>query len=102
MIDITIGNETRPVGDASPEWIAMQINSRRHAGQNVCVRVSIDVTDIKAAVATPTCGPMGGGGRKPNAKEACVFALWERHHLNNPNFTAGDVIGFVKELPKCL
>lgn len=101
MISVSIGNETRPATDANPEWINTQINSRRNTGQNVCVRVSIDVTEIKAALSTPTCGQMGGG-RPPRPKEACVIALWDKHHLNNANFTGGDLIGFLKELPKCL
>lgn len=101
MINVSIGNDTRSVADATPEWINAQIDHRRHTGNNVCVRVTIDVAEIKATLATPTCGGMGGG-RRPTDKEACVLALWERHHLNNMNFTGGNLVGFLKELPRCL
>ena len=95
---ITIGNQTRPLEDAGGDWITSQINGRRKDGQSVCVRVSISMPGANIPFATCTCASAGGGsgGRPPNARERELIDLWNRHHLGESQFNAGDVVAFVR------
>jgi hypothetical protein len=96
---ITIGNETRPLEDAGGDWITSQINGRRKDGQTACVRISISMPGANIPFATCTCASAGGGGggsRPPNAREHELIELWNRHHLDESHFSAGDVVAFVR------
>jgi hypothetical protein len=98
MLNITIGSETRKIGDADPRWIHEQVDRRRAAGERVCVRIAVHEGDVNMVLSTPGC-PMGcGGGRAPNPKEALIFELWEKLHLNTERFSGGNVIAFLEQL----
>jgi hypothetical protein len=46
---------------------------------------------------TPTCPGNFGGSRPLSRDEARVLELWQRLHLDTPNFSAGSVVAFVKQ-----
>lgn len=98
MNTIKIGNEQRSLADADAQWITQQINGRRKDGMLVCVVVEITAGDIDVRFATPTCGGGGGGGRPLTMREQEALDIWQRHHLNNENFSPGDVVAFVKQV----
>jgi len=97
MVTITIGGESRDVGDVAESWITQQIERRRKDGVPVCVRVEIKLTGLQMALSTPGCGSVGGGGRAPNDNEREVFAIWEKLGLNRADFSPGSVIAFLKQ-----
>lgn len=102
MNAITIATETRPLDQADPDWITRQINGRRNDGIDVCVRIQINTSDLNLSFATLSCASSGGGGRAPTPRESAVLALWNKHHLNERNFAAGNVVAFVKELRRLI
>ena len=101
MGTVTIGSDTRPLQDADAQWVTQEINGRRHDRQTVCVRVAIQDPPVNVVLGTPSCGGVGGG-RAPNTEERRILDLWERHHLNTPEFTAGDLVAFLKQLRSLL
>jgi len=102
MGTVTIGSDSRPLQDADSQWVTQEINGRRRDKQSVCVHVSVQDPPVSVVLGTPTCGGGGGGGRSPNSEERRIFELWERHHLNTPDFTAGDLVAFLKQLRSLL
>jgi len=97
MVTVTIADETRDLANASEHWITQSINERRQRGGPVCVRVSIELSGLRMALTTPGCPAGNGGGRAPNNNEREVFALWEERGLNRPDFSAGNLIAFLKQ-----
>jgi hypothetical protein len=49
---------------------------------------------------TPACSSTGGGGRPPNSREQEIIKLWNEQKLNSADFTGGDVIAFLQQLPR--
>jgi hypothetical protein len=49
-------------------------------------------------LSTPHCSHGHGGGRRPNEKEEEILKLWEKEHLNEPSWTAGNLFAFVKKV----
>lgn len=98
MIRVRIGNEERPWDDASPSWVAQQIERRRRDGIAVCVVVQIKTADLNMQLATPECAVGAGRGRPPNASERAVFGLWEKYGLNEAGFAPGNVVAFLTQL----
>lgn len=102
MNTIKIGNEERSLSDADAQWITQQIVNRRNAGMTVCVIVSVATTDVDLMLATPSCGAGGGGGRQFTSPERGILDLWNKHHLNETEFSPGDVVSFVKQIAKLI
>jgi hypothetical protein len=98
MITIKLGTSEQRLDSIDESWINQQINGRRRDGQSVCVRVSINDGPINMALATPNCSGGGGGSRLPNQQEERIFDLWNKHDLNKPEFTGGNLIAFLKQL----
>lgn len=97
MITVTIGGETRDIGEATESWVTQRINRLRQEGQQACVQVAISLSGLNMRLSTPTCVAVGGGGRPPNANEREVFALWEKLGLNRHDFSPGSVVAFLKQ-----
>lgn len=102
MITITIGTAQATFDQADDAWINQQINRRRADGAVICVQVSIQESDVNVVLRTPACGAGGGGGRLPNPREKQVFDLWNARHLNEREFTGGDVVSFLRQLRRIL
>jgi hypothetical protein len=100
MITVAIAGETRDISDASESWINQQINRRRKDGFSVCVVITINTSGVNVTLSTPGCSVGFGGGRAPNANEREVFELWDKRGLNRPDFTAGNLIAFLKQIWK--
>jgi hypothetical protein len=98
MNTISIGNDSRPLDQADPEWITQQVNRRRQDGMPVCVRISINTADLNISFATPTCAASGGGGRQPTVRERGILDLWTKHGLNDQDFSPGNIVAFVKQV----
>lgn len=96
MIKVRIGESERELSNATPQWINEQIDRRRKDGVSVCVRVIINTGSMNLALSTPTCG--GGGGRLPNPEEQQFLSLWEKLHLNTPDFSSGNLVAFLKQI----
>lgn len=101
MIKIRIADVEKELASADEQWINQQINRRRADGQVVCVRVTIHEDGLNMVLATPTCGA-GGGGRPPSPEERRVFDLWKKRGLDDENFSGGNVVAFLKQLPHLL
>jgi hypothetical protein len=98
MIRIHIGNTEREIDTADPNWINQQINGARRDGQSVCVRVVVKLDQVDLVLSTPGCSVGGGGGRALTGREQDIVERWNRLHLNSENFTAGNLIAFLKQI----
>lgn len=97
MITVTISGESRDLSDATESWIAERINQKRKEGARACVRVNIDLSGLRMQLSTPSCPAGLGGSRAPNSNEREVLDLWEKRGLNQVDFTAGNLIAFLKQ-----
>lgn len=98
MSVICIGADRCPLDEADPQWITQEIQGRRNDGQDVCVVVRVEVEGLNVTLSTPACAKGGGGGRAPTQRERVIFDLWREQGLDEPNFTPGAVIAFLKRL----
>ena len=104
MITVRIAGQERHWGapdDAEESWIAQQITRRRAAGERVCATVGIITSYVNVGLSTPGCA-FGGGGRPPNADEARIIDLWAKRGLNDPDFSPGSLIAFLRQLAQLL
>ena len=99
MIFVSIAGDERSLQDASPDWITQQVERRRRDGLRVCVTVTIKTGELDMRLSTPECGG-GGGGRAPTTREAQVFNLWTKLHLNHPGWSPGNVIAFLRQVDR--
>jgi hypothetical protein len=98
MIRIRIGDSERALRDAEESWINQQINRRRQAGDQVCVRVFVENNSVNMVLSTCECPEEGGRGRPPNVQEKRIFDLWDKLSLNKPKFQGGNLIAFLKQI----
>ncbi len=97
-IRIHIGTSERVIEDIEPSWITEQINRRKHEARPVCVKVTINTSSVNIVLATDDCPKSAASGRKANPQENEIFEIWERLHLNSPEFSPGNLVAFVKQL----
>lgn len=97
MNTIRIGQSEKPLKSVTESWINHQVRQREEHGESVCVQVSLQSDSIQLLLSTPQCGGVGGG-RTPNTKENDIIAKWNDHHLNRNNWTAGNLISFLKQM----
>lgn len=102
MVTIRIGGVERNAADADASWVTQNVNGPRHEGLAVCVIVGINEDGVNMRLATPACSGAPGATRRPNAREQLVFDLWRRLHLADPDFTAGNVLAFLRQLDQRL
>jgi|WetSurMetagenome_2_1015567.scaffolds.fasta_scaffold625284_1 hypothetical protein len=96
---LTIGSDgDRNLTEVSSSWINEQINRRKKDGIPLCVRVLIKTDCVNVALATIDCACSRGGGRIPNHHEREILELWSKLHLNDANFSAGNLIAFLKQV----
>ncbi len=100
MIKVTIGEAERFLDGVTPSWIQDQLGSRRDAGVNVCIKVSIQFGALNMVLTTANClcSEARGPVRRPNSQEREIFDLWEKRGLNEPSFRVGQLIAFLNQL----
>lgn len=99
MITVRIGTETHEC-PVDPNWINQRLKGIRESGVSPCVRVTIRLSDIDVVFASQGCGS-GGGGRpiaSLTSSEQNALALWKKHHLDQADFSGGNLVSFLKQL----
>ena len=96
-ITITIGEISRPLSEATNDWINSQISGRQKEGP-VCVRVRIKGPDVDIVLATGACQSGPGGGRQTTPKEDLLFDRWKEKRLNELHFSHGGIVSFINAL----
>lgn len=97
-VRVIIGSSERDLKNIEPNWITEQVNIRRRDGAPVCVKILIDHNDINLALATFDCPSSLGVRRKLTGPEKEVIDLWKKLHLSENQFSAGNLIAFLKQL----
>ena len=97
-IRIVIGTSEREINNIEPNWINEQLSRRRNEGSPVCVRIIIEVGDINLSLATSDCPSSSGVRRRLTRAENEVLALWRKLHLDEANFSSGNLVAFLKQL----
>jgi hypothetical protein len=101
MIRVSINGEERSYEGGIDPWINQQINRRRDDNRIVCVVITVNQDPVNLILRTQGCAPNAGGRGSPRQlteREEDIFALWSRHGLDDPHFTGGNVIAFLKQL----
>lgn len=101
MVTIRIGNESRKLEEADPQWINQQISGRRRAGEDPCVSVHIDEPGVRMTLMTPNCRS-GGGRWTPNREENAAHELWKKFDLHIGTFDGGQIVAFLMQLSQLL
>ena len=102
-IRVQIGTDERPLNEVTESWVNQQIRDRRNGGAPICVKVHIHTSSLNLVLSTPACAQLGGGGgggRAPTPHEREFFTLWERRGLNDPSFTGGNLVAFLKQVQR--
>ena len=103
MRTIKIGDgDEKDLNDVTSNWITDQVNRRLRDDIPVCVIVTIKEGDVNVKLVTPACRVGRGVGPGPNDHEKAIFDLWEKLHLGERSFSAGNVVAFVKQVGKLL
>ena len=102
MVTIRIGNDTRRLEETDESWIIQQVNNRQREGLPICVEVTIQTGGLNVRLATPACGSGGPGSRAPRPDEAQIIELWNRLRLGSDDFSGGNLVAFIKQLPRLL
>lgn len=102
MILIRIGDEERQFDAADERWVTEQVNRRRVDGVAPCVKITIRQGDLNMTLTTPGCASSVGGSRRPTSQEAGIFDLWQHRGLNDPAFSAGNLVAFLHQLKRNL
>ncbi len=97
MIKVRIGDVEKDSQDVNEGWISQQLNRQRRNHQPVCVQVTIDEPPLDMVLSTPGCSS-AGGSRAPNDQERRIFDLWAKRRLNEPDFTGGNLIAFLRQI----
>lgn len=98
MIKVYIDGNDRVLDQVTQSWLRESIERRRTAGENVCVRVSIQSGGLNLTLGTPACASAGGGGRPPTPQEQKIFDLWAKRGLNSDDFIVGQLSAFLSEI----
>lgn len=100
MLSIRINGEERQYSEGIEPWINDQINRRRHGGAMVCVEVNVKLATLNMVLRTPGCtaNATSGALRDPTTAEQRIFDLWDSLGLNDPTYTGGQVVAFLKQL----
>jgi hypothetical protein len=97
-VRIKIGTSERDINNIESNWINEQIKRRRDEGTSVCVRVFIEHGGIDIVLSTADCPQGPGRNRRLTKSENEVVALWKKLHLNEDNYSSGNLIAFLKQL----
>ena len=96
-VTITINGEERRYDRTVERWIAQRLRDLSHHSAPICVKVGVSGEDINVLVSSGGCSG-GGGGRRPNVREAELLAMWEKRGLNEVEINAGKLIAFLHQV----
>lgn len=100
MVTIEVGRETVELENFREGWLVEQLRRRSSGGDAVCVRVYIREGDIRLALGTPECPTGRGVPRELNPREQAIIDLWQARGLNDADWSVGNLIAFLKQLPR--
>jgi hypothetical protein len=99
MIVVRIGGEEHEC-PVDSNWVNQLLKGLKETEATPCVRVTIRLSDVDVVLASQGCG--SGGGGRPLASltpaEQNILALWKKHHLDQPEFSGGNLVSFLKQL----
>jgi hypothetical protein len=95
--EVHIGDEKRDIDNAPQSWVMEQIPRRRRENDPVCVQVFIRNGPLNMRLITPDC-QSGMGIRPPSEREQQIFDLWEKHRMNQPDFSGENLLRFLQEV----
>lgn len=101
MVTVKIGSQEHPLSSADPHWIEQQINGLKRDGETVTVVVRIDTGGVELCLAAPPRAG-GGAGKQFSKAENEIIALWSQCKMNSSSISAGNLISFLKQLPRLL
>jgi hypothetical protein len=102
MISISINGEKQSDSNINQQWIAEQINNRRHIGQSICVIFKIRCGDVDVSLSGGDCP--GSGNGQPidsfNDRTQQVIRKWQDKGFGEEPVKAGMVISFWEYVSK--
>jgi hypothetical protein len=101
-VTVQIGDAQRSLDSATADWIHDQLDRRNRDQAPICIIVSIAEGGLNLRLSTPSCSGLQGGGRPPNQEEQKIFDLWNERKLNSNDFSAGEVVAFLKQLGRLI
>lgn len=103
MVTVRIGDLEKSLEEAEPHWITQQINRRREDDiTSICVQVIIREGSVDMILSTPGCGGGGGRPRQLRPEEREILDLWQKRHLNEDEFTPGNLVAFIQQLKRMI
>lgn len=100
MSTIRIGENERQLDDADAHWMQQQVSGRRRDGINPCVRVHIRVPGADIALQSLNCPSQSGAPRQATPLESRLLQLWDKHQMNDANWSVGNLIAAVQQLKR--
>ena len=97
MSKVQIGTSEHNFCDVGESWVQQHVEGRRKDGHPVCAIVTLNNDSVNVVLSTPQCAHSQTAYRRPNEKEAELVKLWKNEHLNEPDWTAGNLAHFVKK-----
>ncbi len=94
---LRIGTDSREIDQWSPSEINQAINRPHDDGQSICVQLHIQDGCADVRMSTPGCRSGGGGGRAPRPCEQELLDLWRKLHLDDKEFTGGNLVAFLQQ-----
>lgn len=96
MVKLYVGPTEYDLGNIKEGELAQLISKYKKDGVCPCVKVVIKQDGLNLALQTAGCS-RSGGGRAPNPKESYLCDLWASKGLNDPDFSPGNLISFLKQ-----
>jgi len=101
MVEIQIGETIRDYDKYDVKWIHQQIKRRRTEGINPCVKVKIQEGSLNLTLVSPNCPGTRAGSSSLDKQKKVLIDLWSKH-IKNDEFTSGNLVAFLKQLPHYL
>lgn len=89
---------SRLAQEADVPWLREQIEQRRRAGEQVCVRVEIQAGSLTLNFASAGCGGGGGGSSNFSPTQLELIGWWQQHRLGDPAFQVGELKAFLRKI----
>lgn len=101
MITVSINGTEGQWPQVGPQWINQQINFWKRQGKAVCVKILVELPDIKLEFFNGTCGNInsGGAGTKVfSVRELKAIEIWKKLGLMDADLEGGKIVAFLSQL----